>query len=147
MVIHIYRLEVRGSTILETLMTVSSSGITLSENHLVVKTLFNGLLWVNIETHDLIHTSPGWALGPAPEQQLTPVQFLGTDEVATGTDMGQILILKMDSNKPTSTLDLHGGKRDLMFTNTMCLMKSSNLARPQALASTTPRPHCRSILT
>ncbi|KAJ7223211.1 hypothetical protein GGX14DRAFT_387548 [Mycena pura] len=52
-----------------------SSGISLSENHLVVKTLFNGLLWFDIETHDLIHTSPGWALGPAPEQQLTPFNF------------------------------------------------------------------------
>jgi hypothetical protein len=92
-------------------MTVSSSAISLSENHLVIKTLFNGLIWADIKTRDLMHTTPGWALGPAPEQQLTPVQFLGVDEVATGTDTGQILIFKIHSNKPTSTLDLHGGKR------------------------------------
>jgi hypothetical protein len=96
---------------LEALMTVSSSAISLSVDHLVIKTLFNGLFWVDVKTGDLMHTTPGWAVGPAPEQQLTPIQFLGLDEVATGTDTGQILIFKIHSNKPTSTLDLHGGEK------------------------------------
>lgn len=106
---------------MDAVMTVYSSAMSLSEDHLVIKTLFNGLAWVEIKTHDLIHTTPGWAVGPALEQQLTPIQFLGVDEVATGTDTGQIFIFKIHGNKPISTLDLHGGKRDLL-ANTWCLM-------------------------
>lgn|ERR1700753_2316532 len=92
-------------------MTVSRSAICLSEDHLVIKTLFNGLLWMDLKTKDLMHTTPGWALGPTPKQRLTPIQFLGVDEVVTGTDAGQLLIFKMTSDKPSSTLDVHGGKR------------------------------------
>lgn len=104
------RLKVRSFTILVAVMTVSSSAISLSEDQLVIKTLFNGMAWIQMKTHEVKYTTPGWALGPAPEQQLTPVHFLGVDVVATGTDMGHIFIFNIHSNKPASTLDLHGGE-------------------------------------
>jgi hypothetical protein len=73
--------------------------------------MFDGIFWIDIGTGESAYTTPDWAVGPTPEQNITPIQFVGVDMVATGTNTGQILVFKIHENKPTSTLDLHGGER------------------------------------
>ncbi|KAJ7219923.1 hypothetical protein GGX14DRAFT_389339 [Mycena pura] len=71
-----------------------SSGISLSKNHLVIKTLFNGLLWVDIETHDLIHTSPSPRPWQAPPLAGTVAAFKPDGPlliVGTSDELGAIL--------------------------------------------------------
>jgi hypothetical protein len=73
--------------------------------------MFDGLFWLDTNTGESAYTTPNWAVGPKPEQNITPIQFVGVDMVATGTNTGQILLFKIHKNKPAFTLDLHGGER------------------------------------
>ena len=79
--------------------------------------MFDGIFWIDIQTGESTYTTPDWAVGPTPEQNITPIQFVGVDMVATGTNIGQILIFKIHENKITSSLDLHGGER---YINIFC---------------------------
>ncbi|KAJ7190072.1 hypothetical protein GGX14DRAFT_408328 [Mycena pura] len=67
-----------GITILGLTVKIFSSAISFSPAHLLVKTMFDGLFWVD------------------------------TNTVRGGRHTGQILLFKIHKNKPTFMLDLHG---------------------------------------